>query len=134
MLSIAFLIIVVVDPFGNIPMVNSLVSQAKVEDRQKILLRESLFASLILLLSALVGQTLLDALSLTSHSLSISGGIVLFVITLGMLFPKNKMLDDEVEADPFIFPIAIERLMGMLLILISVQMILDGIQTYIQVL
>ena len=189
MLSIAFLIIVVVDPFGNIPMVNSLVSQAKVEDRQKILLRESLFASLILLLSALVGQTLLDALSLTSHSLSISGGIVLFVIALGMLFPKNKMLDDEVEADPFIFPIAmpliagpsaisavilsaqkhplfsvcagvtiaclfstiilvfspllinflgrrgliaIERLMGMLLILISVQMILDGIQTYIQ--
>ena len=134
MLSIAFLIIVVVAPFGNIPMVNSLVSQAKVEDRQKILLRESLFASLILLLSALVGQTLLDALSLTSHSLNISGGIVLFVITLGMLFPKNKMLDDEVEADPFIFPIAIERLMGMLLILISVQMILDGIQTYIQVL
>ena len=59
---------------------------------------------------------------------------MLFVIALGMLFPKNKMLDDEVEADPFIFPIAIERLMGMLLILISVQMILDGIQTYIQVL
>ncbi len=32
MLSIAFLIIVVMDPFGNIPMVNSLVSQAKTEE------------------------------------------------------------------------------------------------------
>ena len=132
-----------------------------------------------------------EAEPLSEESVSIAGGIVLFLIGLRMIFPPPEGLMGELpEGEPFIVPlaipmvagpsgmaavmlmgsqdpgrmgdwslalmiawgataailfsatylyrwlgtrvlIAIERLMGMLLVALSVQMLLDGVGTYL---
>ncbi|GHC46171.1 MarC family protein [Roseibacillus persicicus] len=187
MLSLAFLLIIVIDPFGNMIAVNAMLKDLPPRTRLFVILRESIIAFSLLLMAALVGSTVLQLLGLDRYSLSISGGIVLFLIALGMLFPNRKIGDESTDGIPLIVPIAmpliagpsaismvilfaqnhpkpdvvlavflsclvstsllaagtrifqflgvrgsmaLERLMGMLLILISVQMILDGIDEY----
>jgi multiple antibiotic resistance protein len=132
------------------------------------------------------GKFTLSLLDVRQDALSISGGILLFLIALGMVFPEKSIIHDNSTEEPFIVPIAVpliagpsaiallllissrnpdgqltsalatilawagstavllvspwllrllgkrgtqalERLMGLLLILISVQMFLDGI-------
>ncbi|MFT6864977.1 MAG: multiple antibiotic resistance protein [Akkermansiaceae bacterium] len=189
MFSLAVFLFVVMDPFGNLVPVNSLLSKYPAAERRKIILRESFIALGILLGAVFGGRLVLSTLGLESHSLSISGGIVLFIIALGMLFPNRRAaLEDEETDDPFIVPIAmpfiagpsaismvilfgekhpaltvtgavllssvasmillvaspiifdflghrgsraLERLMGMLLIMIAVQMTLDGFNAYL---
>lgn len=189
MFALAVLLFVVMDPFGNMVPINTLLSKYPNAERRKIILRESLIALGILLAAVYGGRVVLDVLGLEGHSLSISGGIVLFIIALGMLFPtRRSSLEDEETDDPFIVPIAmpliagpstlsmvilfgekhpvnivagavllsslasillltaspkifeflghrgaraLERLMGMLLIMIAVQMTLDGFKAYL---
>ena len=68
------------DPFGNLVTVNTILADLDPRKRQLIILRESAIATGILLLAAVAGGALLGALGLKGHSLSISGGIVLFLI------------------------------------------------------
>jgi len=188
MLSLALLLFLVMDPFGNLVVVNSLLGKHSPPKRRRILLRESAIATFLLLATAWGGKWLLGALGLGQASLSISGGIVLFMIAMGMLFPSKRMIDEEIDDNPLIVPLAmpliagpsaisivilfgekhsginvygaillasaasafilwaspwvfaflgrrgasaLERLIGMLLIMISVQMVIDGVSSYI---
>ena len=160
--------------------------------RQRIVIaRELLIALGVLMVFLWGGQYVLEAMHLRQESVSIAGGIVLFLIGLRMIFPPPEGLMGELpEGEPFIVPlaipmvagpsgmaavmlmgsqepgrmdewslalmiawgatavilfsatylyrwmgtrvlIAIERLMGMLLVALSVQMLLDGIGAYL---
>jgi multiple antibiotic resistance protein len=189
MLHNVFLLFIVLDPFGNLVTINSLLRTMPPVQRRRIMLRESLFALAILLGAVYAGGPVVNALGLKPYSLGIAGGIVLFMISMGMVFPARRMMDDDDVADPFIVPIAmpliagpgtislilllaekqdrgnvafavliagvisasiltlspaiyarlgdrgtraLERLMGMLLVMLAVQMVLDGIQSYLQ--
>lgn len=128
-------------------------------------------------------------LNIHQSTLRIAGGVILFIISMKMIFPKPENAADDTEKDPFIVPIAVplfagpsllaavmvygskgdagfnvlsgvliawamsfiimmtgptmarilgkrglkacERLMGLILILLSVQMLEDGIAYYI---
>ena len=188
MISLALLLFVIMDPFGNLVTLNTLLSSHAPAKRRLIILRESAIATGILLVSVFVGGGLLRALGLEDHALSISGGIVLFLIAMGMLFPTRRVLEESIEDSPLIVPIAmpfiagpsaismvvlftekhdtsmvalavliasaasaallavspavfkflgkrganaLERLMGMLLVMISIQMMLDGLDAYL---
>jgi MFS family permease len=76
-LSIALLLFIVLDPFGNMVTLNTLLSTHTPARRRRIMLRESLIALGILLLCVVGGGTLLSALGLDAYTLGISGGIVL---------------------------------------------------------
>jgi len=189
MLQTVLLLFIVLDPFGNLVMINSLLKDYTPSQRRRIMIRESLVALLILQLAVFAGAPVMNALGLKTFSLGIAGGIVLFMISMGMIFPGRKLMDEEDTADPVIVPIAIpliagpstislilllaqkydrsmvamsvmiacglstlilamspaiyaflgvrgaramERLMGMLLVMMSVQMVLDGIKAYLQ--
>jgi len=59
------------------------------------------------------GQYILAALHLKAESVSITGGIILFLIGLRMVFPRPEGLFGEAEeGEPFIVPMAIPLIAG----------------------
>lgn len=190
--SAALLLFLILDPLGNIPLFLSLLKPLPAARRRVVLLRELLIALGVLFAFLWGGIYVLQMMHLRQESVSIAGGIVLFLIGLKMIFPSPEGMFGAPEGEPFIVPmaipmvagpsgmasvmllgsqepdrmgdwslalfiawlgtavilfsatylykvlgqpvlIAIERLMGMLLVAISVQMLMDGVATYLKV-
>jgi MarC family membrane protein len=111
--SVTVTLFLVMDPLGNIPAFAAALKQVPPARRQKVLVRELLIALLVLVACLLIGQPLLQWLHLKQESISIAGGIVLFLIALRMIFPaEGAGLGDGVEGEPFIVPLAIPLLAG----------------------
>ena len=191
-LSAALLLFLILDPLGNIPVFLSLLTPLPPKRRRIVLLRELLIALGVLFGFLWCGGYVLEAMHLRQESVSIAGGIVLFLIGLKMIFPSpDGMFGETLDGEPFIVPmaipfiagpsgmasvmllgsnqpdrmgdwslalliawfgtavilfsatylykvlgqkvlVAVERLMGMLLVAVSVQMFLDGVVTYLK--
>jgi len=111
--SVAFTLFLVMDPLGNIPLFLSALREVPAERRRRVLVRELLIAYGVLLACLLVGPPLLRSLRLEPESITIAGGIVLFLIALKMIFPvEGGGMADTVEGEPFIVPLAIPLLAG----------------------
>ena len=115
--SAVFLLLLVLDPLGNIPFVLSLLREVPNERRRHIILRESAVAVLVLIVFLFVGDWLLAAMRLTDPALEIAGGLILFLIALRMVFPPTEHLGaelaaDQVDGEPFIVPLAIPMIAG----------------------
>ena len=192
-LSAALLLFLILDPLGNIPIFLSLLKPLTPKRQRIVLIRELLIALAVLFIILWAGKYVLQAMQLRQESVSIAGGIVLFLIGLKIIFPSPDGMFGETEGgEPFIVPmaiplvagpsgmaavmlfstqypdrmldwslalfiawfgtalillsatslykllgkpvlVAVERLMGMLLVAISVQMLLDGIVAYLKV-
>ena len=190
--SAALLLFLLLDPLGNIPVFLSLLRGMPPQRQRLVLARELLIALAVLMLFLWCGKYALELMHLRQESVSIAGGIVLFLIGIRMIFPPPEGLMGEIpDGEPFIVPmaipmvagpsgmaavmlmgsqepdrmgawslalllawaataailfsatllykrlgsralIAVERLMGMLLVAISVQMLLDGIAAYLR--
>ncbi len=189
----AFIILfMIMDPVGNIPIFMSALREVHDDRKNIIIIREMILALLILIIFLFLGPYILLLLSLTQEAIQISGAIVLFLIALGMIFPKEGgIIGEQYGGEPLLVPLAIpcvagpssmavlilqsnsggevqikwlialiaawsvsclimltstklshhlgkrglsaiERLMGMILIMISVQMFLNGISEVFQ--
>jgi MarC family membrane protein len=191
-LSAGILLFLIMDPVGNIPLFLSVLKTVAPERRMFVIVREMLIALVTLFAFLFGGQYLLHFLQLKPESVSIAGGIILFIIGVRMIFPpQHGIFGGDDEAEPFIVPLAIpavagpstiaavmlfansqpgrtvdwsvalllawlatalilmsstflyrilgtrvltamERLMGMLLVALSVQMFLDGLVAYVR--
>jgi MarC family membrane protein len=192
-LSAGLLLFLIMDPLGNIPLFLSLLRNVDPKRRQLVLVRELLIALVVLFVFLFGGTYLLHVLQLKQESVSIAGGIVLFLIGVRMVFPPKEggVFGGDADREPFIVPmaipgiagpsavaavmllansypgrtvdwsvalslawlatavilmsstylfkclgtsvlIAVERLMGMLLVALSVQMFLDGVMAYVK--
>jgi Multiple antibiotic transporter len=101
------------DPLGNIPIFLSVLKDVRAERRRRVLIREVLLAYLVLLFFFFLGTYLLRLLSLQQETISIAGGIVLFLIALRMIFPPERtVLADTPEGEPFLVPLAIPLIAG----------------------
>lgn len=189
--SATILLFLILDPLGNVPVFLSLLKTLPPRRQRIVLIRELLIALGVLFVFLLAGGAILEAMHIRQESVSIAGGLVLFLIGLRMIFPPPEGLLGELpEGEPFIVPMAIplvagpsgmaavilmgsqepnrlmewslalflawlgtaailfsatylykvlgtrvltavERLMGMLLVTLSVQMFLDGVQAYL---
>jgi MarC family membrane protein len=193
-LSAGILLFLIMDPLGNIPLFLALLKDVPPQRRRKVMVRELLIALGVLIAFLLGGQFILKLLQLRQESVSIGGGIVLFLIGIRMVFPpvEGGVFGKQGEGEPFIVPMAIpgvagpsamaalllltnsqpgrtaewgialflawlatavillsstflfkwlgesvltalERLMGMLLIALSVQMFLTGLSAYLHI-
>jgi len=190
-LSAALLLFLILDPLGNIPVFLSMLRRLEPRRQRIVLARELLIALGVLMLFLWAGKYALEVMHLRQESVSIAGGIVLFLIGIRMIFPPPEgLMGDIPGGEPFIVPMAIplvagpsgmaavmlmgskepdrladwslalflawaataailfsatslyrllgsraltaiERLMGMLLVAISVQMLLDGLASYL---
>ena len=78
-----------------------------------MLIRELLISLTVLLVFLFLGQYLLHVLNLQQESISIVGGIVLFLIALRMIFPQEgDIMGDLPEGEPLIVPLAVPLLAG----------------------
>ncbi len=82
--------------------------------RQRIVIaREVLIALVVLMLFLWGGRYVLDLMHLRQESLSIAGGIILFLIGLRMIFPSpHGLMGDVPDGEPFIVPMAIPMIAG----------------------
>ena len=111
--SAAAILFLVMDPLGNIPVVLSLLKDVDEQRRRPIIIRELLIALGVLLFFLFFGQKLLNFLELQQESVSISGGIILFIIALRMIFPtRSGVMGETPDGEPFIVPLAIPLIAG----------------------
>jgi len=87
-LSAVILLTLVADPFGNMPLVNAMLGGVPESRRRLVVVRECLIAYALLLAFMLGGQSLLAVMHLSQTSLSIAGGVILFMIAIRMVFAK----------------------------------------------
>ena len=190
--SAALLLFLILDPLGNIPVFLSLLKNLPPARQRIVIVRELLIALVVLMVFLWGGQYALELMHLRQESVSIAGGIILFLIGLRMIFPSpHGLMGDVPDGEPFIVPMAIpmiagpsgmaavmllgsqepgrmgdwmlalviawaitatilfsatylerwlgtrvltaiERLMGMVIVAISVQMLMDGIVSYLR--
>jgi len=191
--SASILLFLILDPLGNIPVFLGLLKGLPPARQRIVVIRELLIALVVLMLFLWGGQYALELMHLRQESVSIAGGIILFLIGLRMIFPSpHGLMGDVPEGEPFIVPMAIpmiagpsgmaavmllgsqepgrmgdwmlalviawaitatilfsatylerwlgtrvltaiERLMGMVIVAISVQMLMDGLASFLQV-
>lgn len=108
------ILLLVTDPFGNVPLFASALSHVPPERRGRVIVRECAIAFLLLLVFMFFGRHFLTALQLSDIALRIGGGVILFLIALRMVFPQPGGIfgDGETAAEPFIVPLAVPALAG----------------------
>jgi MarC family membrane protein len=107
------LLLLVTDPFGNVPLFVSALNPVPAARRPRIVIRECAIAFLLLLLFMFFGRHFLAALQLTEASLRIGGSVILLLIAIRMVFPHpDGVLGRTEGGEPFIVPLAIPALAG----------------------
>src|SRR5262249_61089509 len=108
----AITLLLIMDPLGNIPPFLSALKHVQPERRRKVLVREILFAYVVLLVFLFLGKYLLRVLSLQEETISIAGGVVLFLIELRMGFPSGHASICAVIGVSFLVPLALPFFAG----------------------
>jgi MarC family membrane protein len=111
--SATILLILVMDPFGNMPLVMSVLKNVEPSARPRIVLRECAIAYTVLLAFMFGGHKFMQLLRLSDTALGIAGGLILFLIALRMVFPHAEGIFGEAgETGTFIVPLAIPAIAG----------------------
>ena len=115
LLSAMLTLFLVMDPVGNVPLF--LVYLKNVEERRRtaVVVRESCIALVILLFFLLFGPALMHLLRIEPAALHIAGGVLLFLISVGMIFPGSVHIggsDTPPAEEPFLVPLATPLLAG----------------------
>lgn len=189
--SLSFSLFLLMDSIGNIPLYTSMLKNLSPERQRKIIIRELIIALFVIILFSFLGERLMNFLQISESSIEISGGVILFLICLKMIFPNDEEENEKnhLGREPLIVPLAVpfvagpailsaiiiyskldinyfilleaifiawiaslavllsasflkkllgtkgilamERLMGLILIMISVQMLLNGLQKFL---
>ncbi|WP_020611633.1 MarC family protein [Sediminispirochaeta bajacaliforniensis] len=103
----------IMDPFGNIATFLSVLASVPQRRRKKIIIREMLIALVILMLFLFFGKYILEGMQITEPALSISGGTILFLIAVKMIFPTGGGGDrQQPESEPIVVPLAVPLVAG----------------------
>ena len=107
------LLLLVTDPFGNVPLFAIALEPVAPAKRPRIVVRECLIAFAVLLVFMFFGRHFLQALHLSEVSLRIAGSVILLLIAIRMVFPHpDGVLGKNEGGEPFIVPLAIPALAG----------------------
>jgi|TARA_B100001093_G_C26501947_1_gene873681 multiple antibiotic resistance protein len=107
---------VVIDPLAAAPLFLIVTQGLKIKNKLKTAFEATLIATLILIFFAILGNFILSYLQISLSAFTIAGGIILFLISLEMLFDKrSQRKEDEIKENSTatgIFPLAIPLLAG----------------------
>ncbi len=106
---------VIIDPIGLAPLFLALTQNNTRAERRKIAFRAVLIGFSILAIFGLAGEAVLDAIGIGMPAFRISGGILLFITAMEMLFEKRTQRREnqaEPANDPSVFPIAMPLIAG----------------------
>jgi multiple antibiotic resistance protein len=111
--EVALPLFLIMDPVGNAAASLAILREHTPSRQRAIIRRELVFALAIVLLFHFLGDALLGLLDIEQSTLRLSGGIILFIIAMKMVFPPAQENDPEaVTRDPFIVPIAVPLIAG----------------------
>ena len=111
--SAVAILLLVVDPIGNIPLFLSLLRGVDAARRTRVIFRECMIAFVVLLAFVLFGRWMLALFGLSEPSLTIAGGVILFLIALRMIFRGPEgVFGHAPDGEPFIVPLAIPAIAG----------------------
>ena len=104
-------LIAVVDPLGSVPVYLEATKQLSEKHKKKVAIRASFIAFTILLFFIIVGQIILEGMQVTLDAFQISGGVILFLFALTMIFGEGKPESEKHMINDYkhvtIFPVAI---------------------------
>jgi multiple antibiotic resistance protein len=112
---------VIIDPIGLIGIFNGLAAHLTTKDRQRLAIRGTLVGSFVLLLFALAGERLLNALGISLPAFRAAGGALLFLLAIEMIFQRRiqrrseearDVIDEPQVEDIAIFPLGIPLIAG----------------------
>jgi len=104
--ELAFPLFLIMDPIGNSASCQAILRNYTPKRQRRILLREMIFALILMIMFLFLGDWLLKYLDLDRSTLSLAGGVILFLISLKMVFPEEHGSLAAQERDPFLVPIA----------------------------
>ena len=111
-----FLYFIVIDPLGTTPLFLIVTQHMETKDKIKTALSATTIATLILLFFALLGSSLLSYLNISVPAFTIAGGVILFLISIEMLFDKRQQRkEDDLDYNServSVFPLATPLLAG----------------------
>jgi MarC family membrane protein len=111
--SAVVVLLLVVDPIGNIPLAVTLLRRVDPARRLRVVARECAIAAGVLLAFVFAGDAILRLFGLSGTSLTIAGGVILFLIAIRMVFRSGADLFGELpQGEPFIVPLAIPSIAG----------------------
>ncbi len=111
--SAIVLLFLVLDPLANVPLFLVVLSNVDEGRRRTVIVRELLFALVVLLIFLFAGRYILQILCVSQASLGIAGGVILLLIAIKMIFTGFELVFKvEVESEPFIFPLAVPLVAG----------------------
>jgi multiple antibiotic resistance protein len=116
--TIFIAVFIVVDPLGIVPVYISLTSGFIPARRKSTILTSTIVAFIVLAIFVFTGNLILGVLGIQPGSFFIAGGVLLFIVSIDLLFGKpgrTKTSADGAEIereDVSIFPLAIPMLAG----------------------
>jgi multiple antibiotic resistance protein len=110
--AMVFSLFFVLNSLGSVPLFVGVLSKFEVKRQRQIIFRELLIALLILLLFNFFGDNALKLLGISQPVLGVAGGTLLFIIALGMIFPRPMDALEAKRSEPMIVPLAIPLVAG----------------------
>ena len=108
--TILFLI-AVIDPLGSVPVYLEATKHFDKKYKKRVAIRASAIAFFVLLFFIVIGQLILEGMNVTLNAFQISGGVILFLFALTMIFGSGKPESEKHLIKDYkhvtIFPVAI---------------------------
>lgn len=110
--TIAFSLFLIMNALGQIPLFISILAPYDHKRQQKIIIREFIIALAILMLFIFFGDGILNLIGISRSIIGITGGALLIIIALDMIFPKKRTSEGLPNHEPLIIPLAIPVISG----------------------
>ena len=105
-------LLIIVDPFGNIPIFMGLTEKMADTQKKKVYNTATLVGVILLLVFAFTGQEILNIFGLSIYSFEVAGGILLLIIAIRILISGSMHENVESPESLGAVPIAIPLLVG----------------------
>lgn len=102
----------VLNATGQIPLFLAILAPYDQKRQTRIIIRELTIALAILLVFTFFGDWVLKVLGITRPIIGMAGGILLFIISLSMIFPAPSNGVEKLKHEPMIIPLAIPVITG----------------------
>ncbi len=112
LINIASSLFLIMNAVGQIPLFLAILAPYQPRKQTFLILREMLIALCILLVFTFFGESVLFYLGITHSVIGMAGGILLFLVSLDMVFPKEKDIESLTKFEPMVVPLAIPVITG----------------------
>lgn len=108
---------VIIDPIGLAPLFISLTAGMSTKQRRSVAIRAIATGASILAVFGVAGEFVLTKIGIGMPAFRVSGGILLFLTAIDMLFERRtqrreKTAEDDEGPDPAVFPLAMPLIAG----------------------